>query len=118
MDVKKALENIILFKYYKKNNIPFIREYKFLNSLLRFDFAILNNSDKVIRLIEFDGEQHYEQNIKNSGWNTYQKYQYTLKHDLLKNKLAQNNNIPLIRIPYWERDNITLEMLFSDKYRV
>ena len=36
----------------------------------------------------------------------------------LKNQLAQDNNIPLVRIPYWERDNITFEMLFSNKYQI
>ena len=101
-----------------KNQIEYIKEYRFPNSLFRYDFAILNDNKDIIRLIEFDGEQHYEQNIKNSGWNTWEKYQYTLNNDLLKNELAKNNNIPLVRIPYWERDNITLEMLFSDKYQI
>ena len=27
-----------------------------------FDFAILNNNNQIIRLIEFDGEQHYKEN--------------------------------------------------------
>ena len=45
-----------------KNNIP-----------LRFDFYLIDYNC----YIEFDGEQHYESNIKNSGWNTYQKYEYT-----------------------------------------
>lgn len=115
---QKSVGEYNIIQELQKHDIPFIREYKFPNSLFRFDFAILNNSGKVIRLIEFDGEQHYEQNIKNSGWNTYQKYQYTLEHDLLKNKLAQDNNISLVRIPYWERDNITFEMLFSNKYQI
>lgn len=72
----------------------------------------------MIRLIEFDGETHYESGVKNNGWNTYQKYENTLKHDIAKNNLARVNNIPLIRIPYWERDNITLEMIMDDKYLV
>ena len=101
-----------------KNNIKFIKEYCFSNSKLRFDFALLNENNQVYRLIEFDGEQHYEENIKNSGWNTFERYQYTLEHDLLKNKLAKENNIPLVRIPYWERDNITLEIILSKKYLI
>ena len=82
------------------------------------DFAIFDKNDNIIRLIEFDGEQHYEQNIKKSGWNTYEKYQYTLNNDKAKNELAKLNNIPLIRIPYWERDNITLELLMGNKYLI
>ena len=29
---------------------------------------------------------------------------------------AKENNIPLVRIPYQERDNITLDLILSDKY--
>ena len=36
----------------------------------------------------------------------------------MKNKYCLINNIPLVRIPYWERDKITLEMLMGDKYLV
>ena len=115
---QRSIGEYNIIQVLQSNNISFIKEYKFTNSLLRFDFAIVNDSHKVIRLIEFDGEQHYEQNIKNSGWNTYQKYQYTLEHDLLKNQLAQDNNIPLVRIPYWERNNITLDMLLDDRYQI
>ena len=115
---QKSIGEYNIIQVLRNHNIPFVREYKFPSSLFRFDFAILNSSNQVIRLIEFDGEQHYEQNIKNSGWNTFQKYQYTLEHDLLKNQLAQDNNIPLVRIPYWERNNITFEMLFSNKYQI
>lgn len=32
--------------------------------------------------------------------------------------MAINNHIPLVRIPYWERYNINLEMLFDRKYEV
>ena len=32
--------------------------------------------------------------------------------------MAKENNIPLIRIPYWKRDNINLELLFSNKYLI
>jgi len=38
--------------------------------------------------------------------------------DKEKNEYALSNNIPLVRIPYWERDNITLEMIMGDKYLV
>ena len=80
--------------------------------------SLFNSINQVYRLIEFDGEQHYENNIKNGGWNTYQKYEYTYQNDQKKNKIAKDNNIPLVRIPYWERDNITLEMLLGDQYLI
>ena len=115
---QKSLGEFNIIQILNKNQIKYIKEYCFSDSLFRYDFAILNDNKEIIHLIEFDGEQHYEQNVKNSGWNTWEKYQYTLNNDLLKNELAKNNNIPLVRIPYWERDNITLEMLFSDKYQI
>ena len=31
---------------------------------------------------------------------------------------AKELGIPLIRIPYWERDNINLELLLSNKYEI
>lgn len=107
---------------YRKGKHPPTRtetkSLSFPQSLLRFDFALIDENNNILRLIEFDGEQHYEQNVKNSGWNTYQKYQYTLEHDLQKNQLALSHHTPLVRIPYWERDNITLEMLFDKKYEI
>lgn len=36
----------------------------------------------------------------------------------MKNDYAFINNIQLVRIPYWERDNITLEMILGDKYLI
>ena len=38
--------------------------------------------------------------------------------DKLKNAYALSHNIPLVRIPYQERDNITLEMIMGDQYLV
>ena len=115
---QKSIGEFNIIQILQQNNIKYYKEYCFPNSLLIFDFALLDKDNNIYRLIEFDGEQHYEQNIKNSGWNTYEKYQYTLKNDLKKNQIAKDNNIPLVRIPYWERDNITLKLLLEDKYLI
>ena len=34
----------------------------------------------------------------------------------MKNSYALTNNIPLIRIPYKEKEKISYELLFSDTY--
>lgn len=115
---QKSLGEYYITQILNKNNISFIKEYCFPQSKLRFDFAILDKDKKIIRLIEFDGEQHYEKNIKNTGWNTFQKYQNTLNNDLLKNTIAKENQIPLVRIPYWERENLSYDLLFNDKYLI
>ena len=115
---QKSIGEYNIIKILNQHNIKYIKEFSFPQSKLRYDFAILDENNDIIRLIEFDGEQHYETGVKNSGWNTFQKYQYTLEHDKIKNELSKQNEIPLVRIPYWERDNITLDLLFKDKYLV
>ena len=52
---EKNIKNIL-----DKNNIKYIQEFNIpkLNNK-RFDFVILNNNQQIIRIIEFDGRQHY-----------------------------------------------------------
>lgn len=106
-----------------KNNISYLIEYPIYNiedtdsaHPYRFDFAILDNDNNVIRLIEYDGIQHFQE-----GWGAW-KSNISLKEqqrrDNQKNEWAIENNIPLVRIPYWERDNITMEMIFGSQYEI
>lgn len=97
-------------------NIPFQTQYQYKDCIIntlpaRFDFYL----PKQNRLIEFDGIQHFE---KTNGWNDEANYKEVQKSDTLKNEYAKQHNIPLVRIPYWERDNITLDMIMGDKYLV
>ena len=101
-----------------ENNIKFIQQQKFDDAIyndtkgqMRFDFYLPDYN----RLIEFDGNQHYE---ANGGWSTENNLALVQQRDKAKNEYALSNNIPLVRIPYWERDKITLEMIMSDKYLV
>lgn len=101
------------------NNILFEKEKTFetcrftdTNIKARFDFYLPEKN----RLIEFDGRQHYSPEEK--GWNTYENFKKLQKRDQEKNQWAKDNNISLVRIPYWERDNITLDMILGDKYLV
>ncbi len=96
----------------QENNINFIEEYVFLDlPKSRFDFAIVEN-EKITRLIEFDGEQHFKDIPSWGGLELQQ------QRDKVKNEYALSHNIPLVRIPYWERDNITMEIIMGDKYLV
>ena len=81
--------------------------------LLRYDFIILDN-EAPIRLIEFDGPQHYNPN-ELFGIEEFEKLQ---QYDMIKNQYALSHNIPLVRIPYKKRDNITLEDLLGDKFLI
>jgi len=96
--------DIILTNY----NIPHDSQYKFDdlvgigNGLLKFDVPVFWDEDKTqLRLlIEYDGIFHYEKQYDDDGFET-------LKiHDELKNQYCKNNNIKLLRIPYWDFDNI------------
>lgn len=111
--VKSSIGEINIIKILSENNLIFQKEYTFKdlksnkNHLLRYDFYLPNYN----RLIEFDGEQHY----RNTGWNDCKEIQ---QNDNIKNNYAISHGIDLVRIPYWERDNITLEMILGDKYLV
>lgn len=59
--------------------------------------------------IEFDGEQHYfPVNFDGYSIERFKKEFEELQiRDKEKNNYCKNNNIILMRIPYWERDNIS-----------
>lgn len=68
-------------------------------------------------LIEIDGIQHYQSVDYFGGKEGFQAIQ---KHDVYKNQWCRENNIPLIRIPYWKFDTLCIEdlMLETTKFRV
>ena len=114
----KNIENLLI-----KNNIKFNKEYSIKeiyftnkNHPARFDFALIDNNNQIIRLIEYDGIQHYMQTW--GIWKTRTTLEEQKERDELKNNWAKERNIPLVRIPYWERDNITLDMLLGDQYLI
>lgn len=81
---------------------------------LRYDFIIFENHIPV-RIIEFDGPQH-EQPLECFGG--IKSFEDTKLRDKMKDEYAQKHNIPLVRIPYKERDNITLDLIMGDKYLI
>lgn len=108
----KSIGAINIMNCLSAANIDYIDEYTFLDlPKSRFDFAIVQNN-KVIRLIEFDGEQHFQEV---DIWDPLSIIQ---ERDKIKNEYALSHNIPLVRIPYWERDKITLEMILGPTYEV
>ena len=113
------IEDILL-----KNKILYKKEQTFSdlrgqnNKNLRYDFAIINDEQKIIRLIEFDGEQHYSEKSGVWGKNIEDPLENRQTRDKVKNEYALSHNIPLVRIPYWERDNITIEMIMGDQYLI
>lgn len=107
-----------LEKLLRDNSLKYIKEYKVqLNGQQRrYDFALLDEADRVIRLIEFDGIQH------TPGWSrgffTLENNLVIQQHDHEKNLYALENNIPLVRIPYTKRDTMNLIDIIGDEYLV
>lgn len=114
--ITTSIGEINIQKILQENGIEYKKEYTVKEiGNLRFDFALLEN-EKVIRLIEFDGIQHYSD--ISGVWNKNDSLERRQERDQKKNAWAAANNIPLVRIPYWERDNITLDMIMGDKYLI
>lgn len=108
---EQAIETIL-----KENKITYTKEYSFQdlvsnkNVPLRFDFAIFENN--ILKcLIEYDGEQHYLNKTDGVWTDTLEVRQ---QRDKVKNNYCLNHNIPLYRIPYWEKNNISLDLIFSE----
>jgi len=100
-----------VLRYLENNNIKTLTEYSFDDCRnihpLPFDFAVFNNN-KPIYLIELDGQHHYYP-VKFGGCSNQEalkRHLQTKRHDSIKNQYCKDNNIPLLRIPYWEFDNI------------
>lgn len=100
---EKEIENIL-----NKFNIEYISQYRFKDCKdkieLPFDFYIPNLNVA----IEYDGEQHYKPvDFANKGaeWATNNMLE-TQRRDNIKTQYCLDNNIKLIRIPYWEFNNI------------
>lgn len=107
----------------QENNIAYIRDKIYFKDLLnsagnvmRYDFILLYQ-DKPYRLIEFDGEQHFHQ-INRGFMAGEQRFNKQIESDKIKNEYARTHNIPLVRIPYKERDHITIDMLFGNQYLI
>lgn len=90
----------IVASFLNKNKINFEREKRFDDCRdkkpLPFDFYLTNYNV----CIEYDGIQHYEPAFTDGS------FEMTKRHDKIKNEYCKNNNIELIRIPYYEKENI------------
>lgn len=95
-------------EFLEKTNINFIPQYEFDKLLglggkpLKFDFAVLNSMDEIEFLIEYDGIFHYKKQYQDDA------HEKIIEHDRRKNTFCISNDIPLLRIPYWEFENTEL----------
>lgn len=102
----------------KSYDIPFKREYKLDDCRdklpLPFDFAIFNDCNELVGLLELNGQQHYIE----GGWNTKAHLQYIQKHDKIKHKFCLQNGIPLLVIPYQFYNELEKFLTSSDFWQI
>ena len=103
----------------QSNNISYIYNRGYFQdlkndegNLLRYDFILLDD-DFPFRVVEFDGRQHSEPIEFFGGVDGLKKIQ---RNDDIKNQYALSHNIPLVRIPYFKKNTISIEDLLGDKY--
>jgi len=102
---EKAIRRYLLSK-----NILFKEQFKFddcrgIVRPLPFDFAICDINDCMISLIEYDGEQHYKA-MRFTNSDNAKSLEIIQARDKNKTDYCILNNIPLLRIPYWDLKNI------------
>lgn len=94
--------------FLKENEIKFTPQKRFDDcrdkNPLPFDFYL----DDYNILIEYDGEQHFHP-VNWGGISdelAQKQYESVVAHDEIKNNYCRDKNIKLIRIPYYEKENI------------
>ena len=92
-------------KLLQKYNINYQKEFSFQDLQdkrpLLFDFALFNENNDLIALLECNGRQHYS---PVSFFGGEQQFKIQQQHDTLKIEYCKNNNIPLYIIKY--NDNV------------
>lgn len=96
-------------KILTENKIDFVPQKTFDDlkdiDLLSFDFYI----PSINTAIEYDGEQHFTPTDFDGSGDQEEVERNFIKykmHDLMKDDYCKKNNIRLIRIPYWEKQNL------------
>jgi DNA-directed RNA polymerase subunit RPC12/RpoP len=105
-----------------KNNFKFKQGFKFKDCRntrpLPFDFAVFIN--KKIYLIEYDGQQHFEERFNFSSRSEKDSIENIQKRDEIKNNYCKINSINLLRISYKDYDSveILLQKFFNGVQRL
>lgn len=102
--IRKSIElHNYKYDYSKVDYIEYIKQKSFegcvYKNKMQFDFFLPDFN----LCIEFDGIQHFRPIEYFGGINALNEQ---INKDNIKNKFCYNNNIKLIRIPYYEYDNI------------
>ena len=99
--------------------LNFIEEYSFDDLYssngrpLRFDFAVFDDDNNLMFLIEYQGIQHYIAKSKFGGNSGLKKQQY---NDLLKREYCRKHNYILIAIPYTDESLVNYDYIMNSYY--
>lgn len=99
--------NMYIAQLLDKKEIEYKQEYTVFmenGKYYRYDFFLPSYN----LFIEYDGQQHYMPiHFGNIGEEQAKLVLEQVKqHDKIKDQYCKENNINLLRIPYWEKDNI------------
>ena len=103
MCLEKSNGESAIERFLSKHNIKYQREYRFKDCKykyrLPFDFYLVEHNI----CIEYDGVQHFKTIDYFGGEEALKE---TNERDKIKDNYCKTNNIKLIRVPYWEFNNI------------
>ena len=118
--IRRSSGEVLINNILTQNNIIFKTEYTFKDLLseygykLKYDFAIFNDNNNLLYIIEYDGKQHFE-DIDFFGNNLKENQ----NRDKIKNEYCLTHNIPLYRIPYYDKLKIkTIQDILQEKYLI
>ena len=99
-------------QYLDNLDIPYIYNKKYFKDLVGTGGGLMSPDFIIPTLkiwIEYDGIQHFEPTdftSKMSEEEVQEQFKQIQQNDKIKNQYAKDNNWTLIRIPYWDYDNI------------
>ena len=100
----------IVSEILKQNGIDYIPQHKFEDCrdtlMLPFDFYLPDYNF----CIEYDGQQHFEPINYFGGKKTFEKLK---RHDQMKNDYCKDNNIGLLRLPYYLSNSELKEQILN-----
>ena len=106
-----------VIQYLNKMGYKYVQQKSFedCRDILPLKYDVYDIDNNV--LIEFQGEQHYYpvDFDTNDPQKAETAFEALKRRDQIKEDYCSANNIPLIKIPYWERNNV--EQFLDQKYK-
>jgi len=101
--IKKYFENKSDFTYKEQESYKGLLSKDGRSELIS-DGSVYDKLGNLLFIVEYDGIQHYE--YRPHFHKSYYDLEQQIKRDRLKEEYCNEKNINLLRIPYWDYDNI------------